>query len=176
MITIILRRFYKKIQKVAFSIFSMNDSKPKWYPTPKNGKLILDFILWFSRLEFAMKSTPGFYKPNPLSPNWQSIYQLLINQQIPQSLSNTIIYLRENPPNIQADVEDWQPIPNNTDWVLLIKSLKTVRNNLFHGGKHVGGRILQEERDVLLLTHGLLIIKEIVKAAPEQIQVFFEGA
>lgn len=149
-------------------------NEPDWYPAAERKNSILHFILWFSRFEYAMKNS-SFHRTNRgyLEPDWTQLTNYLADKPIPLSLRDTVILLTSNPPNRQINHHIWRPITGDADWALLIDALKTVRNNLFHGGKHFSGQLLSPNRDSMLIDHCQLVMSELIKIAPEHIQVLF---
>ncbi len=99
------------------------------------------------------------------------------NQAVPPALSGVLIYLKKNAPRNQISATKWQKIStNDRDWGFLIESLKTVRNNLFHGGKHQDGMLLEPARDGKLIEFCLLIMKELIIILPEEVKDIFDQA
>jgi len=146
-----------------------------WYPNPKEAENITIFILWFSRYEFALKN--GNYQvigKDNLEPDWGRFIADLNTQEvpIPNSLENELAYLKNNPPKKQLSDKSWKAIQRNSDWEWIIRSLTTVRNNLFHGGKHFDGQILDPARDQVLIDICLKIMKELILFCPQEIQDF----
>lgn len=150
---------------------------PVWYPTQNDKGLILDFILWFSRVEYALKSDNTFSIQNNghFQANWDALMNELAPHSIPQELSEALTYIKSNPPLKQTGFMQWQLVQSTSDWDYLIRALKTVRNNLFNGGKHHTGPVLQPVRDRELLEHCLLIMRVISDMLPASIKPTFEA-
>jgi hypothetical protein len=153
-------------------------AKPNWFPSEENEKLILDFILWFSRIEYAMKNTGQFHKirkkPQILEPNWAEMKKHVTGQPVSLALRDAVIYLAASPPQTQVDHYNWVPVQGDSDWPFLIDVLKTVRNNLFHGGKHVPAQLLSPVRDTELLIYCIAIMRELINIVPEHVQIVFD--
>lgn len=152
-------------------------TKPAWYPEEENNELILDFILWFSRIEYALKSSTSFSgkgRNGHFQANWRKFKKALKKRAIPSSLSAALEYIKSQPPKEQKSANEWEEISAEDDWGLLVKALKTVRNNLFHGGKYYGSK--QPVRDTELLEHCLLIMQEVVELAPDEIKTVFNSS
>ena len=151
--------------------------KPHWYPANTNLGLLADFILWFSRWEYTLKCFPQFsHSPRGhLEPNWREFELLLTQLPLNPVLSKSLAYFAGQPPQRQIASNRWEPIRNTGDWPLLILSLKTVRNNLFHGGKQYSGAMLEPARDKELLEHCLIAMQEMVLLVPNDVQAVFHG-
>jgi hypothetical protein len=77
------------------------------------------------------------------------------------AVAEAISYLSSNPPQKQVVRHGglgWEPrtSDNPRDPVFLMRSITTVRNNLFHGGKEVTGRLA--ERDHRLVQSSLVVL------------------
>src|SRR2546426_1796798 len=118
--------------------------------------LLLDFFLTFARFEYALKDSeflkPGrgiFFPPQQdlirlAEPDWGKFKNACcssFNQSSSEKLDSACRYLIDNPPPTQVVLQDgtlgWQPHAQGTETEAeyLIGLLKTVRNNLVHGGK-----------------------------------------
>lgn len=152
-------------------------NNPRWYPEERNIPLLVDFILWFSRLEYALKCNANFSSNvGYFHADWPKFQNVLEKCPVPPELSGALIYIKDNPPMKQDGAYTWSIIAARSDWDLLVKALKTVRNNLFHGGKHHMGPVLQPVRDKELLSHCVTVMKGMVSLAPEEVQRAFEEA
>jgi hypothetical protein len=155
---------------------SANNIQP-WYPVNTRQQAILDFILWFSRFEYALKNTAYFRtSKGHLEPDWSKLKKYVKKHAIPLSLREVLILFRDDPPNKQVDHHLWTPLAGDLDWPMLIEGLKLVRNNLFHGGKHIPGRLLAPERDTLLISYCQTIMKELIQIVPEEVEICFRTA
>jgi len=146
---------------------------PSWYPDQQQANQITDFILWFSRYEYALKNVQQFSSiaKGYLEPNWTAFRRhLQQNSAPPHTLNTTLGYLRAQPVQQLIGPGNWVPIKFRSDWECLISSLKTVRNNLFHGSKQSNGKLLDNARDQALLTHCQKIMMEIVPLCPQSIR------
>jgi hypothetical protein len=163
------------------NIFSSNvteNQNPAWYPAEANNRLIINFTLWFSRFEYALKNTQGFSRINSfgeLAPDWVALQNHLQNTQVPAMLADAINFLQANPPRRQLGEGNWQPIQVDQGWPFLIRSMKTVRNNFFHGGKQIQGEFLSPIRDITLLNHSMSIMRELLNIVPQGIRDAFNG-
>lgn len=114
-----------------------------------NADNLFKFLLVFSRFECALKATLVFAKTNRISiePNWVSFIEK--NEKFYQetnkdNIKSSINYILTHPPKIQV----FNSMENKIFWVdnnnikeehselcKIVNHIKTVRNNLFHGGK-----------------------------------------
>ncbi|HHN1832390.1 TPA: hypothetical protein ACRMKG_006543, partial [Pseudomonas aeruginosa] len=104
-----------------------------------------DFFYWFSRFEFSLKENGYLKYNNPgdrAEPGWDNFVQ---NHSDKYSLSQSATALIEQSPEQQIVLPGrelgWRPVKldqHNSDLARVARLLKTVRNNLFHGGKHRG--------------------------------------
>ena len=111
-----------------------------------NGELedlAFDFFYWFSRFEFALKenafleshvagvrASPGW---NDFVKTWSAAFQLTPAAQELQTLAPKRQVVGAN------DALQWKDEDFNgcgTELAKVVRLLKNVRNNLFHGGKH----------------------------------------
>lgn len=109
--------------------------------------LVLEFFAVFSRFEYALKAT-GYDKVDSyknILPNWKKFSSDAAPWfiKVPEEYEQSIAYLLENPPCRQIKRDgapaEWsvQAYSSQTpNAVRILDAVKTVRNNLFHGGKH----------------------------------------
>jgi hypothetical protein len=92
-------------------------------------------------------------------------------------LTGAVAYLEANPPQQQAwngNLLSWRPRParpNDTRSRILIDHVKTIRNNLFHGGKELRDHALAE-RDSALLNAGMTVLRHVISLDPEVANAF----
>lgn len=126
----------------------------------------VEFILIFTRAEFALKQARLLLTPNGLAqPSWNAFADALGNafwQHVRNSgNANTLINARPHAQFAHNNVVNWEIIDQVVDARSLFVAVKTVRNNLVHGGKHFmpddppddperNGRLIAEARWVLL--------------------------
>lgn len=105
--------------------------------------LAFDFFYWFSRFEFALKEN-GYLKSHEpgqrAEPGWGDFVRTWHSQYVPSNDALTLLEIR---PKVQivgpGGSIDWALpyVPKGSSTLAeVVVMLKTVRNNLFHGGKH----------------------------------------
>jgi len=165
------------------------------YQTRANQELLLDFFLTFSRFEYALKVSGFFKMPNqtrhdPRCPpaaeaDWDSFAVSLrgiFSENRTERLRQASEYLLDSPPNKQVIIKDgcgwaiaWEtPIRprHETDIEFILRMVRSVRNNLFHGGKHNIELHEQTERTEQLLRSSLAILNECLTLSPRVKDVF----
>lgn len=70
-----------------------------------------------------------------MEPDWDKLINELTRNQIsvPQSLKKELKYLKDNPVQKQLADKSWKAVVKSSDWEWLLRSVTSVRNNLFHG-------------------------------------------
>jgi hypothetical protein len=142
--------------------------------TVVNRELLRDFFLTFSRFEYALKNS-GFFVRHPDRPNgppaaeadWDT-FSVSLRTVFISSISDQLLqashYLLESPPNKQVIINGalaWETPTRDTavtDIEYLIRAIKIVRNNLFHGGKYNMGLHETTERTEMLLRSALVVL------------------
>lgn len=101
-----------------------------------------DFFFWFSRFEFALKEN-HFLKSRvvgaPAEPGWHKFVQSYQSEYALTATSARLIDAAPEQQVVGAGGLNWRPVqfdPNASDLSKVVALLKTLRNNLFHGGKH----------------------------------------
>ncbi len=136
--------------------------------SPEAAGVIFDFFIVFSRFEFALKRA-GYLKVDksgrPIADaNWTSFAKTVhneFNKSVSKEFQEACDYYTSYPPKKQ-DVREgtitWKPNiqGGKTEFEWILGSVKTVRNNLFHGGKFPYDQV----RDTALLYYGLVILYE----------------
>ncbi len=132
--------------------------------------LLLEFFIVFSRFEYSLKRA-GFLKSDngnaePNHDGFGSNYNIQFTDLITRNpeLKTAVDYFFENPPKKQwlnegvlswIDQNQSQLAKNLPNLLVLVR---TVRNNLFHGGKYPEGPEENSERNEILLKHSLTVI------------------
>ncbi|HBO4889760.1 hypothetical protein ACIUZJ_27080 [Pseudomonas aeruginosa] len=126
-----------------------------------------DFFYWFSRFEFSLKEN-GYLKHirpgDRAEPGWDNFVQKHSDKY---SISQSATALIEQRPEQQIVLPGrelgWRPVKlddHNSDLARVAHLLKTVRNNLFHGGKHGGANWDNPERTIHLILLSKAILDE----------------
>lgn len=142
-----------------------------------SSDLAVEFLAVFSRMEHALKSTKyAIGDERRVDPAWDrfandidSDFQLIDDKQIVEA-SN---YLLDKPPKKQVlngskvefsdQVIDFNQKPTQQ----LILMIRTVRNNLFHGGKYLPNGEAEEGRNQCLVESSLVVLKACILLDPE---------
>jgi hypothetical protein len=156
------------------------------YDLSFDKELILHFLLVFSRLEYAMKRA-GFLVNNKkdAQADWDCFAHSIrpkFHSASQPDLEEACSYLRQNPPNKQVNDHGslgWCPIAigdGESDEAFLLRAVRVVRNNLFHGGKYPTGPRQDVARDHALLNASLTVLEHCRASSPEVNSFFEEGA
>lgn len=153
--------------------------------------LLLDFFLSFARFEYALKNTglyvhhrPSQGLPIQAEPDWDRFAVSLRTAFDPRrttELSHAFDYLTLSPPNKQVILNGapaWETPtrdPSVSDIEFVLRMVRCVRNNLFHGGKHTNDVHESPERTIELLRSSVGILRECLDLAPTQRQAFDEA-
>ena len=138
-------------------------------PDELDRDLVLGFFWKFSVFECALKRE-GFLRPGPKNgaePNWDRFgkeVQGRFSQVSIPGFADAVGNFRKLSPQRQV-VRDghlgWEPIrqkAGQADEEYILRLLRTVRNNLFHGGKYPDGSIAEVARDRDILRAALKIL------------------
>jgi hypothetical protein len=155
-------------------------------PTRVNEELLFDFFLTFSRFEYALKACDFFqrlstniikcYKPSDAKPDWDRFaislggaFRADKNEELRQACE----YILESPPWRQVVINDvvaWEsPVKpkNESDIQFLLRMIRCLRNNLFHGGEYINLDVHEyTERLECLLRSALIILEECLALTP----------
>ena len=143
--------------------------------------LLLNFSLTFSCFEFALKSF-GLYKPpgrndDPntgyrAEPDWDNFARRLSGRfQMASSpqLAEACQYLLLNPPWREVVANGalmWDTAAESdalSDVEKLIRYIRRVRNNLFHGGKFSTFPVSDRRRNAELMEYSLIVLAECLR-------------
>jgi len=122
-----------------------------------------EFFYWFSRFEFALKAK-GYVKEgsyNAASPDWEKFSREYSGNYTSSHEARSLLLA---PPQRQAFAHSswkWEKINLDrakTDLEKVILVLKTIRNNLFHGGKSSQEDWDNPERNLFLLKNGKAVL------------------
>ena len=154
-------------------------------PTRVNKDLLFEFFLKFSRFEYALKASDFFqrlntertkcFKPPNAQPDWDRFAFSLrdsFSADKSDELREACEYIMHLPPYRQVIINDeitWEtPIrPEGEEEIeFLLRMIRCIRNNLFHGGKYNLEVHEATERTEKLLTSSLIILKECLALSP----------
>ena len=134
--------------------------------------LAFDFFYWFSRFEFALKESRYLNSHIPgerAEPGW---HEFVTKWQAQYKASDEAGELLKLLPQRQVvrsgDVLDWQPLDLarcQSDLDSVVLCLKTVRNNLFHGGKYRCDGWDDPKRSEVLLRNGKAVLGQLATLA-----------
>jgi hypothetical protein len=153
--------------------------------------LLLEFFLAFARFEYALKAS-GYFKhhqsdPPKLpkaEPDWDRFAVSLrasFDSNATDDLRRACEYLNDSPPNQQVLIDGtvaWETPArpdNEAEIDYLLRMVRCVRNNLFHGGKFNIDIHENTQRTELLLRGSLTILAACLDLAPEQDAAYREA-
>jgi hypothetical protein len=153
-------------------------------PVVVDRELLLCFFLEFARFEYALKASGMFVRhpeepgrPPKAEPDWPTFARSLrgtFDAAANGRLAEACTFLRNSPPNRQVIVVGevaWQTssvAEGETDIEFLLRMVRVVRNNLFHGGKYNADPHESIERTELLLRSSLAVLEACLHIAPAQ--------
>jgi hypothetical protein len=169
-----------------------------YHDTNADRDLLLTFFLTFSRFEYALKTGGFFKKPNetrydartppPAEPDWDSFagtLRTIFSAQKSQDLAHACDYLLSSPPNKQVVIRDasgftigWEtPVRSNheTDIEFMLRMVRSIRNNLFHGGKYSIEVHEDTARTEHLLNSSLVVLEQCLVLSPDVKRYFDEA-
>lgn len=131
--------------------------------------LVMEFFATFARFEYALKRGSYLQSTSDARPDWNKFVKEL--DDIPDENKLLVLavapYLKSHPPKKQVSdqgVLKWQKrCPAASDIESLVDSVKTVRNNLFHGGKYPEGPIDEPARDEQLLRESVRVLQVLLE-------------
>lgn len=111
--------------------------------TDKLSQIAFDFFFSYSRFEFALKVN-GYLKSHRTGDNAEPGWIEFVERwQSKYLVTGDATLLLASPPERQVVGADsvlaWEPVKLDgckSDLAKIVRLVKTVRNNLFHGGKH----------------------------------------
>lgn len=162
--------------------------------TQTNPELLFEFFLGFSRFEYALKAS-GFFKPprprrnHPTLPHeaesdWARFALLIRDTFQPdrtEILKRACDYILHSPPMKQVIIGNgvaWEtPLrpTHESEPEFLLRMVRCVRNNLFHGGKYSVEVHESTQRTEMLLKSSLIILEECLPLAPDVRREFDEA-
>jgi hypothetical protein len=147
---------------------------------------VLEFFRLFSRIEFALKEVGYFKKPdranNTANPDWDRFVKEFPQNYTPSPSAILLMQMRPKRQVVQKTVvgagtrynlvfedidfnQGHENInnyrPDKRELYKIVTLVKTVRNNLFHGGKYGHPEWDDKQRTKELLRLGIIVLKEI---------------
>ncbi len=131
-----------------------------------------DFFYWFSRFEFTLKENGYLEDHAPgarAAPGWNEFVQTWQNKYTPsnEGIQLLEVRLRQQIVGEHGQLE-WKAanLPGtHSQLAQVVRLLKTVRNNLFHGGKHGSDGWDDPKRTEYLLTSAKAILDDLAALA-----------
>lgn len=144
-------------------------------PNPFNAlhvppDLTVKFIAAFARCEYAMKSSGYRLNDNGrASPAWSKLAQEAphwMTVAAGSEVDDAIEYLCTDPPKVESFDQGWvdRPLQGANRVTQAISAVTRVRNNLFHGGKHLPESWPGRDRDLVIAA--LTVLIAVVENAP----------
>jgi hypothetical protein len=152
----------------------------------KDRVLAWEFFVFFSRFEYALKRDRRYLESGTgdAKPLWDQFASDHDSEFVPssdQSLFDAVEYFRQQPPRKQlrenGEMKWSEPCRHDghePPLVWLLRVVRTVRNNLFHGGKFQIP-ICDPSRDHHLIDSALTILKACLCLDPAVRERFVEG-
>ena len=130
------------------------------------------FFYWFSRFEFALKENGYLKDLRPgakAEPSWEKFQESVLSEYSTSPEMSRLIKLH---PKRQYVIDhggvEWQPVGIDhcdNDLCKVVTMLRTVRNNLFHGGKHGDTDVDSKARNLELLECGKAVLDQLADIA-----------
>src|SRR6266850_2583883 len=138
-------------------------------------ELVLEFFAYFSRFEYALKQS-DFLKPgDKAKPDWKGYANSLQGRfkevQTPKFLE-AVRFLLTQPPGTQVRSRNdlgWDKTVRRNrehDEGYVLRLVRTLRNNLFHGGKYPPGPVPDEGRNQSLLVAAIAVLGGCLDLSP----------
>ena len=146
------------------------------------AELACELLAVFSRMEFALKAT-DFASENEgkVSASWDRFANEIdddFKQCTSKNLTTAVDYLLTHPPRKQVRKNgvltfDDQVIDNKqTEAQQTLLMVRTVRNNLFHGGKYLPDGEREQGRNEELVQHSLTVLKHCISLNKRVMQYY----
>lgn len=156
-----------------------------WRALPVDRSTAIDFIGVFARFEYALKRAGFLQDDRVAKPSWKRFEEEIQTQVQEGGLDEVFkagAYLIEHPTRKQVVRDgtlDWgepprAPTPPTLAWLLDV--VRTIRNNLFHGGKFMAGPLEDPLRDHHLIAASsdvLLAVLDVGAPAAERVNDMF---
>ena len=149
-----------------------------------NPDTVMEFFVLFSRFEFALKKTGYLKRTNgKAKPDWEDFskkYNDKFNPEVNPELSEAWNYINKFPPKLQVvvkgelDFEVDEKLKEKSPFEKVTLAIRTVRNNLFHGGKFPRSGIVDDPaRKTALLKKCTLFLEEMLELDPKVKMEFY---
>lgn len=135
------------------------------------SRLAFEFFFWFSRFEFTLKES-GFLKSRvngaKAEPGWDDFVD---EWHAAFVMTDEARRLLADPPDRQIVMNgllQWRPVglgDCTSELAKVVRLVKTIRNNLFHGGKHGNAGWDNPKRARQLLNDGKAILDQLADLA-----------
>ena len=136
------------------------------------AKIAFDFFYWFSRFEFALKENRRLKNIAigvKAEPGWDKFINEWSDQYSASDEAKALIAASPRRQVVAASGElEWKNVKSNecrNELAKVIILLKTVRNNLFHGGKHGADGWDDPARTEKLLKLGMAVLEQLATLA-----------
>ena len=131
-----------------------------------------EFFFWFSRFEAALKES-GFLKSDTegdiAEPSWEKFVEAYAAIYTPTKSGKRLLELGPERQIVGMGKKlAWRPVGTGdcrTELCKVVRMLKTLRNNVFHGGKSGGAGWDQPGRTEILLDNGVSELHELAAIA-----------
>lgn len=131
--------------------------------------LVYDFFFWFSRFEYALKEA-RFLKNPELGANAEPGWTRFINERKDDyqigAAGKALIAANPKRQIVTAADLGFRDVcfnPGTSDLERVVRLAQTVRNNLFHGGKHGSAYWGEADRMKLLLQTTIAVIDDLAE-------------
>lgn len=129
--------------------------------------LAFEFFYWFSRFEFALKEA-GYLKDRTVGakaePGWQCFVEAWQDAYEPSRAAQALIVANPQRQVVGPAGLEFRTVgfnDNPSELGMVVRLARTVRNNLFHGGKHGDETWDDEDRMRQLLPTTITILDEL---------------
>jgi hypothetical protein len=143
------------------------------------------YFAMFSRFEYALKETPPFLMDSKGSAqaNWDAFANSLKGKFSTVSdpgFSTAVAFLKNHPPRkqvvaVSGNFVEWKEAVQDrgeSDEQFVIRLIRTIRNNLFHGGKSFMDGETIVGRNAELMNAGVVVMKNCLELSPDVLAAF----
>jgi hypothetical protein len=148
-------------------------------------EIVFEFFSLFSRFEYALKRGGFLRKGKRAKPDWEAYADTLresFSKVNDEGFKRACAYLKGQPPEKQVVIQhklDWEATTQESgesEERYVLRLVRTVRNNLFHGGKYpyTFGPTKNDDRNRRLLKTGRVILELCFSLSADLRRIFFE--